>query len=861
MFRSIFDLHVLKRTFSVLKRKISILKGHFSNYLIMRSFLATVMMMLIAFLPLVSQENPRIDADFLIKEVGDKEKHQEISDKLDEAEKYYAKAYYEGSYRSYHELYEITEDVPALNYKLGISALYGAHAPKAARFLLKSVPSVADDYYLQLGYAFQAAFDYSRAKEAFGKYFNGLSQLKKKHFRQHYNQLLKECDFGEAHANDSVPAFVKNPGPVVNSYYDEYGTVENDRHNRVFYTTRRPQKLPEEPGGRNEFEERVFSASYKEGEFSEGEEVDRLNAPPHSAVSGIAPDEDILYIYHGRKRNGQVRVADITGREVEKPLRVDRRIDKKISCETSLSETTSGEVFFISDRRGGEGGKDIWTARHKGRNRFTNPRNLGPGINTPLDEEAVHVSVDGQTLYFASNGHSGYGGYDIYKVKRENNGDWGVPENLGQPVNSPQDDLFYFPTSDPHVAFISSSRPGGEGGLDIYRIKDDLRIPFTITGTVTDEENEAPLYARVALIDEQQNEELKSVYTDSASGDYLISVEDTSHYSIHVNAEEYKMETADPGWPDERNALVKRDFTLEKLMHPYKLYGMVYDQDSREPIAAEILFRPSGTDSVAHRVFSNPEDGRYNITFADKEDFEITVRARDYYEYSEELLLSRTQGDEEEKNIGLEKSITEYTLTGRITEEETDDPVAAEMAVFGASEENAARMIYSDSISGKYSITVDDPGPFLVEINADGYFFTNFSLEFHPDTTLKVKNVKMRPMTRGAKIVAENILFATGKATLRAESYQELDRLVKLLKENPSVRIEVAGHTDNTGSASLNKRLSKERALSVKRYIENKGIDPARIEYEGYGPDRPIAPNNTSEGRAKNRRVEIEVIE
>ncbi|MFW5889766.1 MAG: OmpA family protein [Marinilabiliaceae bacterium] len=827
----------------------------------MRSFLATIMLMLVAGLPLASQENFPIDPDPLIKEASNEEEQQEALKKLDEAEKHYAKGYYEGSYQAYQDLYEITDDVPSLNYKLGISALYGNKAREAAQFLLESVPSVADDYHLQLGYAFQAAFEYSRAKEAFGKYFNSLSGLKKKHFRPHYIQLMKECDFGDAHANDSVPAFVKNPGPVVNTYYDDYGAVENSRHHRIFYTTRRPKKLPEELGGRNEFEERVFSASFKDDEFSEGEEVANLNAPPHSAVAGIAPDEDILFIYHGRKRNGQVRGADITRREVEKPKRVDQRIDKKIFCETAMTETSSGEVFFISDREGGEGGKDIWTARHKGGNRFTKPVNLGPGINSPHDEEAVHATSDGQTLYFASNGHPGYGGYDIYKVKREKNGDWGVPENMGQPVNSPQDDLFYFPTSDPHVAFISSSRPGGQGGLDIYKIQDDLRIPFTITGTVTGEENDEPLYARVALIDEQQNEEVQSLYTDSASGEYSIAVEDTSHYGLHVIAEEYKMETSDPGWPDERNAVVTRDFELEKLMHPYKLYGMVYDQESREPIAAEILFRPSGTDSVAHRVFSDTEEGSYSITFADKKDFDMTIRAQDYYSHEEELLLSRTEGDEEEKNIGLEKSTTEYTLTGRVAEEETDDPVPAEIAVFGASEDDAAEVIYADSISGKYSITVDDPGPFLVEMNADGYFFTNFSLKFHPDTTLKVKNVRMRPMTRGAKIVAENILFATGKATLRSESYQELDRLVKLLKENPSVKIEVAGHTDNTGSASLNKRLSKERALSVKRYLETKGIGSGRIEYEGYGPDEPIAPNNTSEGRAQNRRVEIEVIE
>ncbi|MFW6043165.1 MAG: OmpA family protein [Marinilabiliaceae bacterium] len=825
----------------------------------MKSFCIT-MAVLIVTLPLASQENPSIDPEQLIRAAEDADP-ENIHQTLDKAEDRYERGYYEGSYNAFQELYRIADDIPKLNYKLGISALYGNHAGEASDYFLKSVPGVADDYYLQLGYAFQCAFEYDRAEEAFEKHFDSLSGRKKTNFRPRYDQLISECSFGQDHARDSVPAFVKNAGPAVNSYYHEYGAVENSRHERIFYTSRRPGKIPEKPGSRDAPEEKIFSAVYTGERVSEGREEDRLNAGPHSAVAGISPHEDLLYVYFGRRRAGQVQVADINEQEVENPVRIGRRIDGKISQETALTETEDGEVFFISDRPGGEGGKDIWRTRQKGNSRYTRPQNMGSTINTPFDEEAVQVTPDGQTLYFASKGHPGFGGFDIFKVERDENGEWGEPENMGQPVNSPQDDLFYFPTSDPHVAFISSSRSGGEGGLDIYKIEDDLRIPFTISGTVTDEDSGDPLHARVALIDELQNEEIKSVFTDSVSGDYQMSVEDTSHYELHVNAEEYKRETTDPGWPDERNAVVTRDFSLEKLMHPYKLYGVVHDQDSKEPVAAEILFSSAGTDSVAHRIFTDPEDGRYSITFADKEDFEMTVRARDYHSHSEELLLSRTQGEEEEKDIGLKKSIKEYTLSGRVTEEETDDPVPAEVAVFGASEDDAAEVVYADSITGKYSITVDDPGPFLVELNADGYFFDNFGLEFHRDSTLKVKNVEMRPMKEGASIVADNILFTTGEATLEAESYKELDRLVRLLEENPSVRVEVSGHTDNTGSASLNKKLSKERALSVKRYLESKGIDSGRIEYEGYGFDRPIAPNETSEGRAKNRRVEIEVIE
>lgn len=348
---------------------------------------------------------------------------------------------------------------------------------------------------------------------------------------------------------------------------------------------------------------------------------------------------------------------------------------------------------------------------------------------------------------------------------------------------------------------------------------------------------------------------------DSLTGDYLIALEDTGNYVLQAGVEGFKMELADVPKGTTRNAAFTLNFQLEKLKHPYALSGVITDLDTQQPVQAEITFRPVDKDSVTHRIFSDKETGAYQITFEDKFDLRMTVSANDYHLYSSELLLKNTLGDSEEKNVELEKSVVAYTLSGKVMEEKTNDAVPAELAVFEPGEEDAFLVAFADSTTGKFSITVFEEGPYLVEVNADGYFFNNFPLQFHPDTTLKINNVELKPMARGARIVAKNILFTSGKATLRAESYPEVNRLARLLLENSSVKIEVSGHTDNTGSASLNKRLSKSRALSVKRYLEGQGIAPERIDYEGYGFDQPIAPNTTAEGRALNRRVEIKVIE
>jgi outer membrane protein OmpA-like peptidoglycan-associated protein len=805
-----------------------------------------------AWVPLViSQENPKIDIDNILSNSGDVGEAF-IREKLDEGDTYYKKGFYNGSFRAYLALYKITESNSALNYRLGISALLGNKPAEASEYLLKCGTWVADDYYLQLGYAHQAELDYIKARNAFEQYNNQLSKWQQKKFMPLYNQLISECVFGKTAARDSVPAFVINLGPAVNSYYHEYGAVENSRHNRIFYTSRRPERVPDVPGSREKYDEHILEATYIDGTAAEGHEVSRLNGRFHTGVSGISHDEDFLFVYRGKKRGGQIRVADITGKKITRPSNISGRIDHKISKETT---------FFVSDRWGSKGGKDIWVAQRKGHGRYSKPVNMGDVINTSFDEDAVFVSHDGQTLFFASKGHPGFGGFDIYKSQKNMDVDWTIPENMGQPFNSPQDDLFFFPTSDPLSVLVSSSRPEGYGGLDLFKIEKDIRIPFSIFGTVSDKESGEPLYANLSLVDTLNRQELISEYTDSISGEYQIALEDTGNYVLQASAEGYKMKLAGVSSPTKRHAALTQNFELEKLLHPYTLSGKVTDVDTQTPLQAEIVFKPVEKDSVTHRIFSDKTTGEYSITFEDKFDLTMTVSAKDYFVHSQNLRLKNTVGNSEEHDVELEKSVIAYTLSGKIIEELTNDPVPGQIEVFNPGEDEAMLVSFADTLTGMYSLTVYEPGPFLLEVNADGYFFNNMPLEFHPDTTLQVKNIKMQPMSPGARIIAENILFTVGKATLRAESYPELNRLVRLLNENLSVRIEVSGHTDNTGSSSLNKRLSRERALNVKRYLESQGINPDRIEYAGYGMDNPITPNTTPEGRAKNRRVEIKVIE
>lgn len=239
----------------------------------------------------------------------------------------------------------------------------------------------------------------------------------------------------------------------------------------------------------------------------------------------------------------------------------------------------------------------------------------------------------------------------------------------------------------------------------------------------------------------------------------------------------------------------------------------------------------------------------------------MEVSAPDFFEINENLLLKDLIVESGEKNIQMMRSVNTYTLTGVIKEEQTTKMVPGVIKVFLPLNETPILTDTADVETGKYELNLDNVGPFLLEVTAEGYFFQNMSLQFNPDSVLMLKNFDMKKIQVGARIVISNILFNTGNATLKAESYSELNKLVNLLRENAAVKIEVSGHTDNVGSAGLNKKLSKSRALSVKNYLVSQGISGDRVNFEGYGYDRPIAPNDNAEGRAANRRVEIEVLD
>jgi outer membrane protein OmpA-like peptidoglycan-associated protein len=309
---------------------------------------------------------------------------------------------------------------------------------------------------------------------------------------------------------------------------------------------------------------------------------------------------------------------------------------------------------------------------------WSTPVNLGPMINTAGNEKSPFLHPDGKTLYFSSDGQMGMGGYDIFFTRMDTSGVWIKPRNLGFPINSPDDELGFFVSTDGDLGFFASNKFKGKGGWDLYSFE---------------------------------------LYKDARP---------------------------------ERVLFIK---------------GNVRTESSAEPLKARIELKNVETKKVSE-IPMDTLTGNYVAVAPFNSDFIMTVKKEDH--------------------------VYESRYISRI-----------------------------DSIF---------------------------------KTPAKV-DIEMKPVELNKSYRINDIYFETNSFDLTRESEAVLDQFLEFLMENPKISIQIQGYTDDVGSSVENLRLSENRARSVYNYLVSKGIAALRVSYRGFGESMPVAPNDTEEGRAKNRRT------
>ncbi len=463
-----------------------------------------------------------------------------------------------------------------LNYKIGKCYISSIQKTKAIGYLEKALAldaQVAPDLKYLLAQAYHLNLDFDKAIQYYQEYKGKLSPEDITYLGAKIDRSIQECNNGKELIQKPARVFIDNLGTTVNSIYPEYAPLITADESTIFFTSRRNNTTggKRDPNDLNFYED-VYFAEKAGGDWTSPQNpVKPLNGKKHDATVGLSPDGQTLLCYKG-SNGGDIYECKLKGDEWTKPSKLPKSINTKMHESSATFSPDGRTLYFVSDREGGYGGGDIWMSKKNKKGEWGDPVNLGATINSKEDEEGIFMHPNGKTLYFSSKGHKTMGGYDIFKSTYEN-GLWSTPENIGYPINSADDDVFFSISASGIHGYYSSVKPDGLGGQDIYIItflgaekplinntEDNLLASLTapvsetvietpveikdnqltlLKGVISDEVTKAPLGAVIEITDNEKNEIIASFESNSKTGKYLITLPSGKNYGMAVKAEGY----------------------------------------------------------------------------------------------------------------------------------------------------------------------------------------------------------------------------------------------------------------------------------------------------------------------------------
>ena len=406
-----------------------------------------------------------------------------------------------------------------------------------------STEAIEARYYLGQAYHLTSQFD--SAVSIFRGLRSDLERLKVKN-EDLFTKIDREIRYSEnalVLIANPVKFKITNLGSAINSEYDEHSPVVTADESMIIFTSNRPgtgnQKSPD-----GLFNEDIYYSEWREGKWLSAMNIGKkINTTANDASVSVSADGRTLIAYRNDGVSGDLYIS-VFGNDGWSKL---RKLPKPVNSsynETHGTFTEDGRtIYFASDRPGGIGGKDIYVSRKLPTGEWGKPQNLGPAINTPDDEDSPFIHSDGKTLYFASEGHNSMGGFDVFYSSKNDSGVWAKPVNVGYPVNTPSDDLFYIPTADGQRVYYASKRKGGLGRSDIYMIEfpeSDPRSLAVIAGFIFTKDGEPASEATVKIEKKETGEVLGVYRPNPQTGKYIIILPVEEAYNMYLMSDGYK---------------------------------------------------------------------------------------------------------------------------------------------------------------------------------------------------------------------------------------------------------------------------------------------------------------------------------
>jgi outer membrane protein OmpA-like peptidoglycan-associated protein len=642
----------------------------------------------------------------------------------------------------------------------------------------------------------------------------------------------------------------------VNSrFHDAAPIVSPDGNTLYFFVANHPQNRY----GINNTQDIWYSEKDEYGRWKDAVHLDPpLNMHRFNQVLSVLEDGNLLFIRGGKGNSdeGFSYTRRLNGKWSEpEPVEVKgyEKMKKGMFSGGYLSSDGKILLLYFSETEKSKH-SDIYVSFQEGKNQFSRPVKIEAPISTRRDEFGPYLTSDMKTMYFASNRWGGLGASDIYRTERldETWLKWSEPVNIGEPINTAGFDAYFSIDADERTAFTTRAFMSADGGhLNIIGLMP--RPEIYLTGTVYNRETNETIEAGVEYIAYKKD---TGFLMTNKKGIFETTLTYRAMYYFIVDKEGFEIL-----WDslDLRNAedfmKVQKDLYLIPQTANIVLSGAVMEEGTGYPLESEISI--SCGNQIILTTRSEPIQGTYRIQLPGNGSYFFNIDQRDYFPLKDSIKIhTDLTHDEFEKDLYLKPMIR---LSGFVMNQKDDELMSVTVEY---EDEHSNRNSFTSDNNGYYHILLPDEGKYWFHATKEGFLNLNDSLSiagYNPREGL-MKNLYMRPIEVGVTVRLNRIFFDFDKTNLRPESFPSLDKVVAFMNENPSISIEIGGHTDSMGTDEYNINLSQGRANAVREYLVHEGIQKSRVVSVGYGENKPEASNETDEGRQTNRRVEFKVL-
>ncbi|NQY08764.1 MAG: PD40 domain-containing protein [Flavobacteriales bacterium] len=446
------------------------------------------------------------------------------------------------------ELYKIDSTLSQLNYNIG-KCLFTLNSDKteAAKYLKHASDTDFREahYYLAQCYHIQLKFD--KAIALFQKYES--IEKKKLESNQEVQRRIEIAKRAKQMMELPVDVEIINMGSTINSTASDYVPLINADESVLYFTSRRAgssnNKL--DPYGKY-FEDIYYSAKENEKWTAPQKLNEKVNTELHDAAVSLSADGRTLIIYRTNQNllSGDLFECVFEGNDWSQPLKLNDHINSQYVESSAVVSSDGNTLYFSSNRPGGYGGFDIYRVKKLNNGKWSMPLNVGGVINSPFNDEPSFLDPDNQTLYFNSKGHTTMGGYDIFKSHKVNDTTWSEPQNLGYPINTVEDNMQFVLSTDGERGYYSSVNKQRKSDQDIFIIRMPYppRLLTLVKGIVTSNDSvKKPLQCKITVI-ERSSSEIQGVYKSNMStGKYLLVLSPDVLYQLTIEAKGYKSTT------------------------------------------------------------------------------------------------------------------------------------------------------------------------------------------------------------------------------------------------------------------------------------------------------------------------------